>query len=114
MTAAAFDTLAYAEELQKAGLPEAHAKAHAKALAEALKSGIAELATKADLKAMHLELRRDIEALRVEVKHSETNLKRDIEALRVDMKTMETHLIVRLGALMAVGLTALGVLIKIL
>lgn len=51
MTAITFDTLAYSDKLQKAGMPREQADAMAKAQAEAIKEMVAaqELVTKHDL-----------------------------------------------------------------
>lgn len=54
MTAITFDTLKFADRLKEAGIPGAQAEAEARALAEAL--GASDIATKADL----LELKMDV------------------------------------------------------
>ena len=65
-----FDTLAYAKELETAGIPSAHAEAQAKALSGVLQkveeSRLQELATKGDIDLAKAELRKDIEAAKVE------------------------------------------------
>ena len=69
-TAITFDTLAYAKELETAGIPSAHAEAQAKALSGVLQkveeSRLQELATKGDIDLAKAELRKDIEAAKVE------------------------------------------------
>jgi hypothetical protein len=57
MTTIAFDTLKYAERLEKAGIPREHAKAEAEALADVLASGAPDLATKNDITALRSEMR---------------------------------------------------------
>ncbi len=49
MTALTFDTHAYVKRLKEAGFTETQAEAQATALIEALKSGVSELATRADI-----------------------------------------------------------------
>ena len=49
MTALTFDTHAYVKRLKEAGFTEAQAEAQTTALVEALKSGVSELATRADI-----------------------------------------------------------------
>ena len=67
MEAIIFDTLAYAEKLIAAGIPEKQAKAFAEAQAEVLsKSILSEVATKADLK--ELEARIDIKMNNLEIR----------------------------------------------
>jgi len=52
MATLTFDTLKFVEKLEKAGVPREQAKAEAEALAEVLDTGVQELATHNDLKAM--------------------------------------------------------------
>lgn len=52
MTTLTFDTLKFVEKLEKAGVPREQAKAEAEALAEVLDTGVQELATHSDLKAI--------------------------------------------------------------
>jgi hypothetical protein len=49
MTTLTFDTHAYVKRLKEAGFTETQAEAQASALIEALKSGVSELATRADI-----------------------------------------------------------------
>ncbi len=90
MASIVFDTLAYANKLKAAGVPDKQAEVQAEALAQivennlATKQDIEEL--RRDMKEIEANLRRDIEALHVEMKASEANLRRDIEALRAELK----------------------------
>ncbi len=66
-----FDTLKYAERLEKAGIPREHAKAEAEALADVLASNAQDLSTKTDMAAirsdmreMHTEINGDLKLLR--------------------------------------------------
>lgn len=89
MTAIAFDTLKFANTLKAAGVLPAQAEAEATALAEVLEVNLKELATKADL-------------------HHE------VELLRRDMREMEQRLIIKLGALMGLGIGLVAALVKLL
>jgi len=71
MTTITFDTLKYAERLEKAGIPREHAKAEAEALADVLASNAQDLSTKTDMAAirsdmreMHSEINGDLKLLR--------------------------------------------------
>ena len=72
----AFDSLAYARQLQAAGVPEPQATAQAEALADAFRDQEATLATKADV----AELRADFAELGADVRT-------EIAELRADMRT---------------------------
>ena len=93
MGALAFDTLAYSQELQAAGVPEKQANAQAHALAGVVTET---LATKGDI----ADLRRDMQEM-------ETNL-------RHDMQEMEQRLTIRLGTMMAISVGAVAALVKLL
>jgi hypothetical protein len=56
MTTITFDTLAYAERLRDAGVPEQQAKVQASVLAEALSSSRNELATRTDIALVQRDL----------------------------------------------------------
>lgn len=64
MTAAAFDTLAYARRLRDAGIDGQVAEAQAAALAEVLQQNVDTLATKRDLEALELRLESRIETIK--------------------------------------------------
>ena len=71
MTPITFDTLKYAERLEKSGIPREHAKAEAEALADVLASNAQDLSTKTDMAAirsdmreMHTEINGDLKLLR--------------------------------------------------
>ncbi len=84
--AIAFDTLAYAKKLKKAGVPEAQAEVHAEAFAEIIDERIA---TKQDI----LELKRDLKELEMRLKHDLT---------------------IRLGVMMTTGIIIVATLVKLL
>ncbi|MBF0462101.1 MAG: DUF1640 domain-containing protein [Magnetococcales bacterium] len=69
-TAIAFDTLAFAKELETAGVPSAHAEAQAKAMAGAFQkmeeSRLQELATKGDVREVELRMEAKIEVAKNE------------------------------------------------
>ncbi|MBC8185900.1 hypothetical protein H8E88_32850 [candidate division KSB1 bacterium] len=129
----AVDTLDYAQNLRKTGVPEEQANVHAKALAVIIDE---KLATKRDLKELDVSLKRDIKELEVSLKRDikelevslkrdmkelEASLKRDMKELEVslkrDMKELELRLkhdlTLRLGAMIAVGITIISVLVTL-
>ena len=63
MSAATFDTLTTARELEAAGVERRQAEAHAEALRRAISADRDEFATKADLAGVRDELRADLAAL---------------------------------------------------
>jgi hypothetical protein len=91
-----FDSLAYAKHLRDHGVPQEEAEAHAEAARTFIMN---ELITKEDLRAGLDELRRDVDA------------KLDNLSLRLD--GMSLRLTVRMGVMLAAGLTLLGAVIKL-
>ena len=106
--AIAFDTLAYANKLKAAGVPERQAEVQAEAIAGLINE---QMATKHDLTEMETNLRRDL-------KEMETGLRRDLKemetSLRRDLKELEMRLTIRLGAMMVVAVGAVATLVKLL
>ena len=95
-TSMAFDTLAYAKKLKAVGFTDDQAETQVLLLSEVLAT---QLSTKADIAQVDvhiLEIRRDIELIRRDMKEMDTGLKRDMEAmetgLKHDMREMETGL----------------------
>ena len=86
MSALAFDTYAAVKKLKEAGFTEQQAEAQTALLMDVIAG---ELATK-----------RDIEALRAELKH--------------DMKELELRLTIKLGAMLALAIGAVATLVKLL
>ncbi|MBF0609003.1 MAG: DUF1640 domain-containing protein [Candidatus Magnetobacterium sp. LHC-1] len=80
-----FDTHAYVKKLKAVGFTEEQAEVQAEAMSTLIEEG---LATKRDLKEL------------------ETSLKRD-------MKELELRLSIRLGTIMAAGIAAIAVLMKL-
>lgn len=62
--AIAFDTLAYVKKLKAAGVPEEQAEVQAEALAQLVEE---RLATKQDINALELELKRDMALLKADI-----------------------------------------------
>ncbi|MBF0607427.1 MAG: DUF1640 domain-containing protein [Candidatus Magnetobacterium sp. LHC-1] len=87
-----FDTHAYVKKLKAVGFTEEQAEVQAAALSELIEEG---LATKRDLKEL------------------EISLKREVELIRRDMKELELRLSIRLGTIMAAGIAAIAVLMKL-
>ncbi len=73
------NTLEYAEELKKAGVPDAQAFAQARLLYEIIGSS---LATKRDI----ADVQKDIKGLDVKIETIKAELKRDIEATKAELK----------------------------
>jgi predicted phage-related endonuclease len=132
-----FDTLTYAKKLRDAGFTQEQAEVQAHALADIVEE---RLATKQDIATLHRDikeleaaLKRDIKELEAALKHDikelETSLKRDMKELETslhrdmkeqetslqrDMKDMEYRMTIRLGAMLAVSITIMGALVKLL
>lgn len=88
-----FDTLAYAEKLKAAGVPEQQARAHAEGLLAVVEQN---LATKTDIEL----LRRDMKEMEASLRH--------------EMKELESRITMRLGGLIVAGVGVLAVLMRIL
>ena len=86
MTAIAFDTLAYANKLKQAGVPDRQAEVQAEAMAELVEE---RLATKRDLNELE-------------------------ERLANRMSELEYRLTVRLGSMLVVAVSILAALVKLL
>ena len=85
-TTLAFDTLAYAKKLERAGVPAAQAEVQAEALAEIIEE---RLATKRDLK--------------------------DLEGVLVrDLKELEMRLTIKLGTMLVIAIGIFATLMKLL
>ncbi|MDH3604628.1 MAG: hypothetical protein OEU26_33900 [Candidatus Tectomicrobia bacterium] len=88
----AFNALAYAQELEHAGVPQAQATAQAQALHRAFEEQKSELATKGDL----AELRADFAELRAETRTGlielRAELHSEVSALRQDMTQLDSKL----------------------
>ncbi|MBF0345706.1 MAG: DUF1640 domain-containing protein [Nitrospirae bacterium] len=80
-----FDTHAYVKKLKAVGFTEEQAEVQAEAMSGLIEEG---LATKRDLKELETSLRRD-------------------------MKELELRLSIRLGTIMAAGIAAIAVLMKL-
>lgn len=91
-----FDSLAYAKHLRDHGVSRDEAEAHAEAARTFIMN---ELITKEDLRTGLDELRRDLEG------------KLDNLSLRMD--GMSLRLTVRMGVMLAAGLTLLGAVLKL-
>lgn len=86
MTTIAFDTLAYANKLKQAGVPDRQAKVQAEAMAELVEE---RLATKRDLSELG-------------------------ERIANRMNELEYRLTVRLGSMLVVAVSILAALVKLL
>ncbi len=100
----AFDTLTYATKLRDAGFTQEQAEVQAHALADIVEE---RLATKQDIATLHRDIKELETSLRHDIKELETSLQRD-------MKDMEYRMTIRLGAMLAVSITIMGALVKLL
>ncbi|HEY3847193.1 MAG TPA: hypothetical protein VGL95_08780 [Acetobacteraceae bacterium] len=100
----AFDTLAYAKHLQDSGIPPQQAEAHAEAAREFI---MAELVTKPDLAAV----REEAAATKLDLLASDAATRRELEA---SMDTLSLRLTVRLGSMMAAGLSLMTAILSAL
>jgi 2-phosphoglycerate kinase len=100
MVAITFDTLKYANRLKAAGAESRIAEAEAEALAEVFELNLKEIATRDDLKQMEERL---IE-------------KMDDRFSQLDARflQLEQRMIIKLGGLMVVAISAVATLVKIL
>jgi hypothetical protein len=95
----AFDTLAYAKRLRDAGVPQEEAEAHAEAARDFI---MAELVTKSDLTANLVPIREEMGVMRHDLQASDATTRRELEAA---MDTLALRLTVRLGIMLAAGLS---------
>ena len=107
----AFDTHAFVKSLTGAGMPEDQAEILAKG-----QSGLYErLVTK---EYFEFTLKHELEKLRAELKHNIEKLRAELEQKfnqqEAALREMEYKLTIRLGAMLTIGITILGVLFTLL
>jgi len=111
----AFDTLTYAKKLRDAGFTQEQAEVQAHALADIVEE---RLATKQDIATLHRDIKELETSLKRDITELETSLKRDMTerqtSLQRDLKDMEYRMTIRLGAMLAVSITIMGALVKLL
>ena len=96
MSSFAFDSHAFVKELTEAGMPERQAEVLAGGQLRLIE---ADLATKADIKALEAATKKEIELIRRDMKAMDAATKkeielirRDIELIRRDMKAMDSSI----------------------
>src|SRR5207244_5286569 len=103
-----FDTLSYARRLRQAGVPEQQAEAMADATRELV---VQDVATKSDIAAVEQRLKTEIVGV-------EQRLKTDIAALEqrltAAIETSSLRVTVRMGIIVAAGLSLMTALIGLL
>ena len=122
MSVVAFDTLRFAKRLEEAGVPPGQAAATAAAFAEATGDMIAtkiEIGDlRRDLAAVRAELKADIAAVRRELEAVRQELKAEIAALRqefkADLRELELSMTIKLGAMCAGSVALVAALVKLL
>lgn len=102
-----FDTLQYVKKLREAGVAENVAEIQAEAFKEVMENN---LASKQDIK----DLRQDMLAMKKDLTHDIEGLSRNIELVKKDVVMVKKDLTIRLGSMMAVGISILSVLITFL
>ncbi|MBF0591419.1 MAG: DUF1640 domain-containing protein [Nitrospirae bacterium] len=113
-----FDTHTYVKRLKAAGFTEEQAEVQAESMSSLIEEG---LATKRDMKELETSLKRDMKeletSLRRDIKELETSLRRDMKELETsfkrDIKELELRLSIRLGTIMAAGIAAIAVLMRL-
>lgn len=74
------------------------------------------VATRKDIDSFDKDFRAETRALQKDIELTITELRKDIKnletALRKDMNLMKQDIIIKLGSLMAIGITIIGILIK--
>jgi hypothetical protein len=108
---AAFDTLAYTQQLRSGGVPPDQAEVHANALKAALAETVA---TRSDLKNTEAALSADVAAVRHDLQTTEAALRHEIELVRRDMQAMENRIIIRLTAVVVTTVVVTGTILGIL
>lgn len=96
----AFDTLAYTKHLKQAGISDAQAEAQAEALAIAISE---QIATKEDIRELKEITKNDIREVKEEIKD-----------LRREMKEIELRMVIKMGAMQAVGIGIIVALMRLL
>ncbi len=106
----AIDTLKVAKRLREAGFTEPQAEAVIAAVQDGTET--AELATKADLAGLRVEVKADIASLRSELRETELRLEAKIEAIKADilnrifgliLGTLVVNIVAIVGAMFAVA-----------
>ena len=103
----AFDSLSFAKKLRDAGIPQDQAEAHAEAAREFI---MLELVTRHDLDTARRELQSAIDATRHDLEASIATLRRELEA---SIDNLGLRLTVRMGVMLAAGLSLLGAVLKL-
>ena len=118
MAVATFDTLKFANALKAAGVPEKQAEAEAAVLSEALQLNLKDLATKDDLTATKVELKRDIDDVRREIKETDQRLGARLDVMAAENKALRAELkgdMLLLKWMFGASMTAfVGILIRML
>ena len=115
METAIFDTHAYVKRLVAAGMPEPQAEI----IADEQRSLIDnKLATKQDIKALEVGLRRDIKQLEAAIKHDTAEIRRDMKEreseLKRDIDDVKRDLTIRMGGMMVAAVIVIADPVKLL
>jgi len=122
-----FDVFSFVENIEKAGAKKELAEALAKEMVKYQQTSVDNLATKRDLeeskksidqevKSSEIKLEQKIDVLssRMDSKFEalEHNMDHKLDLVRTEMEMLKKDIIIKLGGLMAVGISIIAVLIK--
>ena len=100
------DTLSAAKELKKVGIPEEQAESIIHVIIQNNDDQINKLATKENLKDVHMELKQDISNVRNELKEDISNvraeLKEDISQVKQQILQIRWQMILAMAGLLAI------------
>ena len=122
-----FDVFSFVENIEKAGAKKELAEALAKEMIKYQQTSVDNLATKRDLeeskksidqevKSSEIKLEQKIDVLssRMDSKFEalEHNMNHKFDLIRTEMEVLRKDIVIKLGGLMAVGISIIAVLIK--
>ena len=119
--AVTFNTHAFVKRLTRAGMPEDQAEVLANGQADLYERLVTkeyfEFTLKHEFEKLRTELKQDIEKFQANLEQAKAELKHDLETtkteLKRDIREMEQKLTIKLGAIVAIGITVLSVLDKL-
>lgn len=116
--AATLDTLRLAKRFREAGAAEPLAEAFADALRERQEADLAQLATKADLRAeadaLRAATRGDVAEVKADLALARAEVRTELAELRNELKALEQRMTIRLGGMIAGGVVLVTAAVKLL
>lgn len=111
-----FNALKYVEILRNAGIPDKQAEAQVRVLNEVMESDLATKRDITDIKRDITDIKRDITNVKKDIEDLKQTTKKDIEGLRQstkrDLKELEQRMLIKLGSLLVIALTAMAAFLK--